>query len=63
MKRPEYIDPVGRVWHEYGCEFTSPDGVYQFSLWALSYDHACLQLDAVKETAKVSGRIEGVMPA
>lgn len=63
MSRPEYTDPKGRVWNEYVCSFTSPDGSYSFHIWALSHDHALLQLAALKETAKVDGRVEGVIEA
>lgn len=58
MEPLSVTDPLGRnfTWHRYEVEFTSPDGKFTFPLYAISDDHAELQLQAVKETARVSGR-------
>lgn len=57
-------DPHGRpmTWNLYGATFKSPDGQYGFHFYAISDDHAALQLEAIKETAVLDGRIERVIP-
>lgn len=59
-----YTDPAGRVWNPYVVEFTSPDsavghaeGVFSFIVYAISDLHAQLQVDAVRETARVKGQL------
>lgn len=47
------VDLQGRVWHPYEVKFHSPDGAYVVHLYAISEDHARLQLDALKETGYV----------
>lgn len=56
-------DPRGRpmTWKLYGVTFDSPDGQYGFHIYAISDDHAALQLQAIKETARIDGRIEQVI--
>lgn len=51
----------GRVWHPYVVRFESPDGTFECHLYALSFEHACLQLDALKETGRVVARTVGVV--
>jgi len=60
---PAATDAAGRVWHPYAVEFTSPDGVYLTTLWAISPYHAELQLEALKETGRVKGQITHQSPA
>lgn len=55
--KPSYTDAQGRKWKKYGCSFRSPDGEYLFHVWAISHEHALLQLQALKETATVDGEI------
>lgn len=55
--KPKYIDPQGRKWNKYICSFSSPEGKFSFDIWAISFDHAHLQLDAIKETATISGEV------
>lgn len=52
-------DPRGRpmTWNLYGVTFDSPDGRYGFHIYAISDEHAALQLEAIKETATLDGRI------
>lgn len=59
----EHIDAKGRRWHPYEVEFTSPDGTYSVHLYAVSPEHAQLQLDALKESGRIGGKVEGVYPA
>lgn len=57
----EYTDEQGRKWHPYGVEFDSPEGSFGVDLWAVSYDHAELQLQALKENGRIIGkRVETV---
>ncbi len=57
----EYRDPKGRVWHPYSVEFTSPEGTFAVEVWAISHDHALLQVEALRETATVKARIVEVL--
>ncbi|WP_323016399.1 hypothetical protein [Castellaniella sp.] len=57
-----FIDPKGRRWYPYTITFDSPDGTFDVDLYAISEDHARLQLDALKETGRVTGRIIEVFP-
>ncbi|MFY2845598.1 hypothetical protein ACOTJF_28320 [Achromobacter ruhlandii] len=51
-----FKDAQGRVWHPYAVDFDSPDGTYSCHIYAISDDHAQLQLDALKETGRISGQ-------
>lgn len=61
----KYTDPSGRVWRPYSIEFTSPDssidgaveGHFSFMIWAISREHAQLQLEAIRETATVGNEL------
>lgn len=59
----EHVDEKGRTWNLYGVDFESPDGKYSVYLHAISFDHAELQLEALKETGKIYGVIRGVVDA
>lgn len=52
-----WTDPKGRVWEPYAVTFESPDGMFSIRLWAISEEHAHLQLDALKETGEVQGKV------
>ena len=47
----------GYNWYPYTVQFESPDGTFMFGIWAISDDHAELQVQAIKETAIVKGRL------
>lgn len=51
-----YIDTKGRVWHPYAVAFDSPDGPYECHIYAISAEHAELQLASLKENGRVSGQ-------
>jgi hypothetical protein len=55
-----YTDPKGRRWCLYCADFESPDGVFSVYLYAISDEHAHLQLDAFKETGRMLGKVEGI---
>jgi hypothetical protein len=54
---PQVADASGRAWSLYAVEFDSPDGRFQFYLYAISMEHAHLQVDAIRESARVSGQV------
>lgn len=57
-------DPHGRpmTWNLYSATFQSPDGRFGFHFYAISDDHAVLQLEAIKETAELDGQVTTVVP-
>lgn len=57
----EHADANGRTWRPYSVEFDSPDGAFSVYLYAISWDHARLQLDALRETGRVAGEVCGVI--
>jgi len=57
----EYSDPKGLVWNPYSVEFTSPEGTFAVEVWAISYEHALLQVEALRETATLKARIVEVL--
>jgi hypothetical protein len=62
MTEHKYKDERGHTWNLYAIEFDSPDGDFTVTVWAISDSHAQLQLDALKETGKLLGQIEKIMP-
>lgn len=48
------IDPE---WKPYSVSFESPEGQFSFHIYAISFDHAQLQIDAIRETAKLDGEL------
>jgi hypothetical protein len=56
-----YTDHARRTWHPYAVEFESPDGVYSVHLYAVSAEHAHLQLEALKENGRISGHVIDVV--
>lgn len=45
----------GRVWKPFVCVFDSADGVFMFTIHALSHEHAELLLIELKATARLYG--------
>lgn len=58
-----HTDPQGRVWHPYAVKFESPDGPFECHIYAISDDHARLQLEALKETGQINGQTIGAYDA
>lgn len=54
--------PRGMTWNLYAVDFESPDGKFCFYIYAISDEHAQLQVDAIKENAALVGRIESRIP-
>ena len=63
MADTKYKDERGLEWRLFAIEFDSPDGDFTVTVWAISHDHAQLQLDALKETGKLLGQIDRIFPA
>lgn len=55
----ETDDPHGRniKWKLYSVSFQSPDGTFAFHIYAISDDHAQMQVDSIKENAKLDGLV------
>lgn len=49
------------MWRPYSVEFDSPDGAYSVYLYAISWEHAALQLEALRETGRVAGEVCGIV--
>ncbi len=59
MKRTQ-TEPLvieGRTWHLFAIDFDGPDGEFSVYIRALSFEHAELMLQDLKETGAVSGRV------
>ena len=52
----EYIDPQGRKWHPYEVIFDTPEGEFGIHIYAISDEHARLQLQDLKETGRINGQ-------
>lgn len=57
----QWTDHKHRTWRPYAIEFDSPDGRYSVYIYAISFDHAHLQLEALKETGTVAGEVQGAV--
>lgn len=53
----------GRRWYLYDVEYETPDGRFSTNIYALSDGHAAMRVQELRETAVLSGRILGVIPA
>lgn len=51
----------GRAWRLFSFEYTTVDGVFQSYIYALSFEHASYIIEEMKATAKLFGRVEGVV--
>jgi hypothetical protein len=59
MTALKVTDPHGRNinWNLYAVNFDSPDGKFSFHIYAISDEHAQLQVDAIRETATLEGQV------
>lgn len=51
------VEHGGVKYRLYAVDFESPDGKFSFDIYAISEEHALLQVDAIRETAKLSGLV------
>lgn len=61
--RTAWTDEKGFEWKPYSIEFESADGTFCFEIWAISFEHAELLIQDIRQTAKLSGEIIGVIDA
>ena len=54
-----HIDVNGYVWNQYTIEFDSPEGTFSFRIYAVSYEHAELLVESIKENARVNSTLIG----
>lgn len=52
-----YTDPQGIVWYPYQVDFESPEGLFSVYISAISDEHAALQVEALKGSARLAGRV------
>jgi hypothetical protein len=53
----------GRDWRLFDIAFQTADGEYSVYMYALSFEHAQMMLDELKQTARVAGQVEGFYPS
>lgn len=63
IQNPLTVNIAGVPWNLYGAEWAGADGRFGFYFYAISDEHAQLVLQEIKETAVLTGRIGGVIPA
>lgn len=51
------VDAQGRRWDRYSVDFQSDDGNFTVPIYALNYDHARMQLMALRRTATLRGQL------
>lgn len=52
------VTVAGKVWELFSYEFDSPDGRFIGYIYAISYEHAAELLLDLKNSARISGKIE-----
>lgn len=62
MTPPLTVTVGGHQWHLFACEYDTPDGTFAFDIYALSREHAGVMLEELKATARISGKVEGIVP-
>lgn len=53
----------GRTWRLFDVLYTSADGEFSAYIYALSFEHAALMVEELKQTARLGGQIEGWVKA
>lgn len=57
LSKVSSIKRDGYNWYPYRVEFESPDGIFSFALLAISDEHAHLQVEAIRESAHLAGKL------
>lgn len=52
-----YVIQDGKKWYEFSLEYESDDHKYSTQIWAISFEHAQLVLQDIKDNGKISGVI------
>ncbi|MGK4474130.1 hypothetical protein [Aeromonas molluscorum] len=50
----------GREWKLFTIRYTTPEADFEFYIHALSWDHANIILQDIRESGRVSGQVVGV---
>jgi hypothetical protein len=53
----------GKTWHLFGVSFDTAEGEFGTYIYALSFEHASYIVEELKQTARLSGQLEGWEPA
>ena len=59
LKSFKYEDAGGRSWYPYNIIFDAEGVQYCVTLWAISFEHAQLMLEDLRQTGRVEGQIMG----
>lgn len=51
----------GRTWSLFDVQYSTPDGTYSTYIYALSFAHAAMILDDLKQTARIGGQVLDVV--
>ena len=49
----------GREWHLFTVDYQTADGNFATYIYALSFEHAVMMLDELKQTARVAAQVVG----
>jgi hypothetical protein len=55
------IDDKGRAWKEFLLDWTSDGKEYSVTISAISYEHALLIVEDMRETMRIGGELLGTM--
>ena len=55
-----YTDEAGREWKPFAMSYSTPEGMFSLTFYAISFEHAHMVLDEIKQTAKLDGEILGI---
>ncbi len=53
------IQVQGRTWRLFAIDYDTADGKFSTYIYALSWEHAHMMLDELKQTARIGGQVEG----
>lgn len=53
----------GRTWRLFDVLYTTADGEFSTYIYALSFEHAALLVEELRQTARLGGQIEGWVKA
>ncbi len=57
------VEVDGRTWHLFDVQYDTADGKFSVYLYALSFEHAAAMVEELKATARLVGKVEGIVQA
>jgi len=51
----------GRTWNLYAVDYDTADGQFSVYIHAISFEHAAAMVAELRETARLSGQVEGIV--